>query len=195
LESLREPLEAGVITISRAGYQLSYPANFQLITAMNPCPCGHAGNAAENCHCTEQQIQRYNAKLSGPLLDRIDMHVEVPALPAELLTTGTEGVTGEASAVIKQRVINSRDQQNARQQKCNAELTVGELELYCQLDTAAQQTLTQFMQKYKISARVYHRTVKLARTIADLAGLETITIDHVREALAYRCRDRVKEYS
>jgi magnesium chelatase family protein len=195
LESLREPLEAGVITISRAGYQLAFPANFQLITAMNPCPCGHAGNAAENCHCTDQQIQRYNSKLSGPLLDRIDMHVEVPALPAELLTTGSDGQAGEASAAIKERVMQSRDRQEARQQKCNAELTVGELEWYCQLNTAAQQTLTQFMQKYKLSARVYHRTVKLARTIADLAGHETITIDDVREALVFRCRDRAKEYN
>jgi magnesium chelatase family protein len=192
LESLREPLEAGAVTISRAGYQLVYPANFQLITAMNPCPCGHAGNPVENCHCTEQQIQRYTTKLSGPLLDRIDMHVEVPALPAELLAS-SNGQLGETSAVIKERVMQSRERQYLRQQKCNAELSVSELEQHCPLNEAAQQLLTQFMQKYRVSARVYHRTIKLARTIADLAAKKTITIEHLQEALIYRCRDRAKE--
>jgi magnesium chelatase family protein len=191
LESLREPLEAGVITISRAGYQLVFPANFQLITAMNPCPCGYAGATPDNCHCTAEQIQRYIAKLSGPLLDRIDMHVEVPALPAALLTTG-DGQTGETSATIKQRVMLARQQQQRRQQKSNAELMVGEIELHCQLNTQTQQMLTQFMQKYNLSARVYHRTIKLARTIADLAFSETIALDHVQEAFIYRCMDRVK---
>ncbi|MES2218184.1 MAG: YifB family Mg chelatase-like AAA ATPase [Pseudomonadota bacterium] len=188
LESLREPLEAGVITISRAGYQMVFPANFQLITAMNPCPCGYAGTAAENCHCTAEQIQRYIAKLSGPLLDRIDMHVEVPTLPAALLATGS----GESSATIKERVMQARSQQYLRQQKCNADLLVGELELYCQLNSATQEVLTQFMQKYNLSARVYHRTVKLARTLADLAGIESICIEHLQEAFVYRCMDRIK---
>ena len=190
LESLREPLEAGMITISRAGYQVVYPANFQLVTAMNPCPCGYASQPAENCQCTEEQIQRYVAKLSGPLLDRIDMHVEVPALPAALLTVKKQA--GESSAVVKERVVQARLRQYQRQQKYNAALGVNELEQYCQLSDDSQSLLTQFMQKYNLSARVYHRIIRLARTLADLADEPKVNIEHLQEALLYRCMDRAK---
>jgi magnesium chelatase family protein len=189
LEALREPLEAGMITISRAGYQVVYPANFQLVTAMNPCPCGYATHPAENCQCTDEQIQRYVAKLSGPLLDRIDMQVEVPALPAELLTVN---IPGESSALVKQRVTQARLKQYQRQQKCNAALGVNELEQYCQLSNESQSLLTQFMQKYNLSARVYHRIIRLARTLADLAAQPTVDLEHLQEALLYRCMDRAK---
>jgi magnesium chelatase family protein len=192
LESLREPLESGVITISRAAHQVIFPAEFQLITAMNPCPCGHAGSPAGNCHCTDEQIRRYLAKLSGPLLDRIDMHVEVPALSPEMLARGSL-VASESSAVVRSRVAAARDRQLARQQKCNAALAVGEIEQNCRLDADSERLLTQVMHKFNLSARVYHRIVKVARTIADLSGRELIETADLSEALACRCLDRAKQ--
>jgi magnesium chelatase family protein len=191
LESLREPLESGVITISRAAYQTVFPAEFQLIAAMNPCPCGLAGNSRNRCDCTEQQIQRYRAKLSGPLLDRIDMQIEVPAAPPELFTQ-TSHYPEELSEVVRKRVTKARALQIDRQQKCNVALTVKELEKYCLLDCESQQLLLQLMQKYHFSARVCHRIIKLARTIADLNQSDFILNNHIREAVAYRCLDRVK---
>jgi magnesium chelatase family protein len=191
LESLREPLESGIITISRAACQTVFPAQFQLIAAMNPCPCGYAGSSAGDCHCTEEQIRRYLAKLSGPLLDRIDMHVQVPALPAEILTAGTTA-RGEASEIVRERVVAARARQMQRQQKCNAELSVSELEHACPLHPTSQDLLAEFTRKFNLSARVYHRVTRLARTIADLAESELILRDHISEALAYRCLDRTK---
>ncbi len=189
LESLREPLESGQITISRAAYQSIFPAQFQLIAAMNPCPCGFAGSPNGNCHCTREQIQRYLTKLSGPLLDRIDMQVEVPSLPPEILSMGRVD-TVEESSVIKQRVMMARQQQLKRQGKCNTTLSVSELECYCQLDEASQRVLKQVMEKFNLSARTYHRILKVARTIADLAGSDVILGEHLGETLGYRCLDR-----
>jgi magnesium chelatase family protein len=189
LESLREPLESGTITISRAAYQMVFPAQFQLMTAMNPCPCGYAGSSRGNCHCTREQIQRYLAKLSGPLLDRIDMHVEVPALPPEILASSSS-ITSENSAVVRARVITAREIQLQRQKKCNAELTVKELDQFSPLHPDSLRLLTQVMHKFNLSARVYHRIVKVARTIADLQGSECISSEHISEVLTYRCLDR-----
>jgi magnesium chelatase family protein len=189
LESLREPLESGTITISRAAYQMVFPAKFQLLAAMNPCPCGYAGSSHANCRCTEEQVTRYHTKLSGPLLDRIDMQVEVPALPPEMLAQKTQA---ESSATVKARVERARAIQLQRQQKCNADLTVSELQIHCELNTESQNLLAHFMQKYNLSARVYHRIVRLARSIADLEASLDISIEHLREAIGYRSLDRVK---
>jgi magnesium chelatase family protein len=191
LESLREPLESGVITISRAAHQVIFPAEFQLITAMNPCPCGYAGSPQGNCHCTDEQVRRYLAKLSGPLLDRIDMHVEVPALSPEVLARGIDA-KAESSVMVRERVAAARAYQSARQQKCNAELTVGEIEKNCRLDADSERLLTQVMKKFNLSARVYHRIIKVARTIADLSRRELIETADLSEALACRCLDRAK---
>lgn len=191
LESLREPLESGVVTISRAGFQTIFPAKFQLIAAMNPCPCGFAGNTKQNCRCTQEQVQRYLNKLSGPLLDRIDMQVEVPSLSPEMLSFA-EANKGEESSVVRARVSKARDYQMARQGKCNAELAASELAKNCELQADAQRLLQQVMVKFNLSARVYHRVVKVARTIADIGGCEGILTEHVSEALTYRCLDRAK---
>lgn len=191
LESLREPLESGHITISRAAFQTIFPAEFQLIAAMNPCPCGHAGSARGNCHCTHEQIQRYVAKLSGPLLDRIDMQVEVPSLPPEVLAL-VSAEQGESSEQVKTRVIAARARQSTRQGKPNAALVAGDLSQYCCLQDETQRLLNQVMQKFNLSARVYHRILKVARTIADLSQSDTILTTHVSEALTYRCLDRSK---
>lgn len=192
LESLREPLESGQVTISRAAYQSIFPAQFQLIAAMNPCPCGFFGSAKEDrCLCTEQQVQRYLAKLSGPFLDRIDMQVQVPSFPAEMLATGAKEKK-EESHIVKQRVEQARERQQKRQNKCNTELTVKELQSICDLEKSAEQLLAQVMQKYELSARVYHRLLKVAQTIADLAGSASISSMHISEALTYRCLDRTK---
>ncbi len=193
LEALREPLESGSITISRAGSSTTFPAQFQLVAAMNPCPCGYAGStsANDNCRCTHEQVQRYLAKLSGPLLDRVDMQIEVPALPSEVLVGMTDQQT-EKSSEVKARVIEARNKQICRQQKCNAEMSVKELEQACFLENNSVTLLNQVMKKFNLSARVYHRIVKVARTIADLANSDFIQVEHVSEALAYRSLDRVK---
>ena len=187
LESLREPLESGVITISRAAFQTVFPAKFQLIAAMNPCPCGYYGNENSNCRCTEEQISRYINKLSGPLLDRIDMHVNVPALPHHMLAAAHDD---ETSDTIRMRVCAARALQYARQQKCNAELSVSEIPLHCPLDAKSSRVLTEVMHKFNYSARVYHRVIRLARTLADLAASEAILLEHLQEAFVYRCLDR-----
>jgi magnesium chelatase family protein len=191
LESLREPLESGHITISRAAFQSVFPAQFQLIAAMNPCPCGFAGSPRDNCRCTSEQIQRYLGKLSGPLLDRIDMHVEVPALPSAILAKDSLEVR-ETSATIRLRVMAARERQWMRQGKCNAELTAGEIMQFCSLPKDAVNLLNQVMQKFNFSARIYHRILKIARTIADMNNEEAILLSHVSEALGYRCLDRNK---
>lgn len=189
LESLREPLESGHITISRAAFQTIFPAQFQLIAAMNPCPCGYSGSSRNNCRCTNEQIQRYMGKLSGPLLDRIDMQVEVPSLPPEVLATSV-AEPGERSEVVKARVIRSRERQLSRQGKCNAELMASELPVYCALQEDSQKLLNQVMHKFSLSARIYHRILKVARTIADLGESDVILSGHLSEALTYRSMDR-----
>ncbi|MBI3560961.1 MAG: YifB family Mg chelatase-like AAA ATPase [Gammaproteobacteria bacterium] len=188
LEVLREPLESGHITISRAARQADFPAAFQLIAAMNPCPCGYLGHPNHRCHCNEQQIQRYRARISGPLLDRIDMHVAVPPLPLHQLRHNSPA---ETSALIRERVCAAHGIQMQRQTNPNAKLTPAELELHCQIDTPSREFLDQAITRLGLSARAYHRILKVARSIADLAVSENITQTHLAEALAYRQLDRI----
>lgn len=189
LECLREPLESGHITVSRAAFQTLFPARFQLVAAMNPCPCGYAGSDVRECQCGPEQIKRYRAKISGPLLDRIDMHVEVARLPTTLLAL-TSAVPEEKSDSIRERVQAARNLQLERQGKCNAFLSVTELECYANLLSDAEQMLNQVMTKFNLSARVYHRIIKLARTLADIEAVPEVTVRHLGEALNFRCLDR-----
>ena len=188
LESLREPLESGSIRISRAGQQAQFPAQFQLVTAMNPCPCGHAGNETGNCRCTPDQIRRYRAKISGPLLDRIDMHVELAAVSYEQLEGSSPAA--ETSATAATRVTAAQQLQQRRCGKLNAQLDTKQIESYCELDQQSGQLLSRAMEKLALSARAYHRILKLARTIADLDHAAQITSQHVAEAISYRLLDR-----
>ncbi len=183
LEVLREPLESGQITISRAARQADFPAKFQLIAAMNPCPCGFAGHFNNQCRCTPDQINRYHAKLSGPLLDRIDLHVTVTALKESELMQHSNS---ESSAIIRERVTVARAQQIDRQGKPNHQLDTQEIETHCVLDMVGQTLLKQAINKLNLSARGYHRILKVARTIADCDNTEAIQSQHIAEALQYR---------
>jgi magnesium chelatase family protein len=186
LEVLREPLETGCIMISRAARQAEYPARFQLIAAMNPCPCGYLGDPSGRCRCTAEQVRRYRGKLSGPLLDRIDLHVEVPRLHFREL----EGAPGESSASVRQRVTRARAVQLRRAGTLNSRLDGGQLEAACPLKPADRELLHQAMQRLHLSARAYHRILRIARTIADLGAASTIETVHLGEALGYRLLDR-----
>ncbi|MDF1581859.1 MAG: YifB family Mg chelatase-like AAA ATPase [Methyloprofundus sp.] len=189
LEVLREPLETGHITISRATRQADFPARFLLISAMNPCPCGYLGDPSGRCRCTSEQVARYRAKISGPLLDRIDMHLEVPRVSHEVLRKGSaEGE--QSSAVIRARVIKARALAVARSGKANSLLTAKEVKQICTLSEQGHQLLEQAMNSFGLSHRAYHRILKLARTIADLAGSKNIEIPHLSEAIGYRKLDR-----
>lgn len=189
LEVLREPLETGRITISRANRQADFPARFQLIAAMNPCPCGFLGDASGRCHCTSEQVLRYRTRVSGPLLDRIDMHLEVPRISHEVLRKGSpEGE--ESSATIRQRVVKARNKAVARSGKANAALSAKEVKQLCVLSEPSHVLLEQAMDKFGLSHRAYHRILKVSRTIADLAKSETIEITHLSEAISYRKLDR-----
>lgn len=183
LEVLREPLESGHITISRAARQADFPAQFQLIAAMNPCPCGYQGHHNNKCRCTPDQVARYRAKISGPLLDRIDLHIEVPALKENELTAQAGG---EASALIRQRVELARAKQMERQGKANDLLGSKEIEQFCVADEAGLALLKQAISKLNLSARAYHRILKVARSIADLANEANIKPAHIAEAIQYR---------
>lgn len=185
LEALREPLEAGCITISRAAHQAEFPAQFQLIAAMNPCPCGQAGNPHAYCRCTAEQIQRYQARISGPLLDRIDLLVHVPPLPTAQLTQQHAGDSEDSNSVLA-RVKQARAQQLQRQNKLNQQLTGNELTQHAELTESTQQFLEQASAKLNLSARGYHRVLRVARTIADLAKTAQISTLHLSEALSYR---------
>jgi magnesium chelatase family protein len=181
LEALREPLENGHIRVSRAGRRAEFPARFQLVAAMNPCPCGFLGE--KRCRCTAEQIARYRGKLSGPLLDRIDLMIEVPAVAeAELLSRSA----GEPSAQVRQRVVAARARQMDRQGKTNAGLSPDEVDRHCLPDCQGAQMLKQAMQRLQLSARAYHRVLKVARTVADLAGAAHVGGAHVAEAIHYR---------
>lgn len=186
LEALREPLESGHIRISRAARQTDFPARFQLVAAMNPCPCGHLGNPMRNCRCTPDQVQRYRNKLSGPLLDRIDLHVEVPALPPDTLLNAT---AGERTEVVRQRVLEARHRAERRQGSANQTLQGDALERHALLSAAAEKLLRKAATSLGWSARATHRAMRVARTIADLADSPAIEAPHVAEAMQYRRSD------
>lgn len=189
LEVLREPLESGRITISRAARQAEFPARFQLVAAMNPCPCGYLGHSNGRCHCTGEQVQRYRSRVSGPLMDRIDMHVEVPNVPQAVLRA-SPNEQGENSAVVRQRVEVARTKQTARSNKPNAVLKNREVQQHCGISDDDSKLLEQAIDRLGLSARAYHRILKVARTIADLAGEKDIATPHLTEAIAYRRLDR-----
>ncbi len=189
LDVLREPLETGQITISRAARQADFPARFQLIAAMNPCPQGYNCDGKDLCQCTREQQQKYRSKISAPLLDRIDMHIEVPQVPREVLQSQS---SSESSQQIRQRVLKAYNKQMQRHGKINAELTNKELEESCKLQTEEQQLMDQAMEKLKLSARAYHRILKLSRTIADLDDADQINSQHLSEAISYRSLDRLQ---
>ncbi len=183
LEALREPLEAGRITVSRAAQRADFPARFQLVAAMNPCPCGYLGHANGRCRCTPDQVARYRARLSGPLLDRIDLLIEVPDVPEEELQRRDRA---EPSAAVRARVEAARARQIGRQGCANAALGPAGVDEFCAPDAAAMQLLRQAVARLGLSARAYHRVLRLARSVADLAGADAIAGAHVAEAIQYR---------
>lgn len=183
LEALREPLETGTVTVSRARQRAEFPARFQLIAAMNPCPCGHSGNPNGRCRCSPDQVARYRGRLSGPLLDRMDIVIEVPLLDhAEMLGRPA----GEPSAVVRERVAGAWARQRERQGEPNSRLAPGRVDTLCAPDSAGQGLLDQAIRRLNLSARGYHRILKVARTIADLAGAECVGAAHLAEAIQYR---------
>lgn len=183
LEVLRQPLESKEVIISRATRQITFPANFQLIAAMNPCPCGYAFDGSNRCKCTPDMVNRYRGRLSGPLLDRIDLHIEVPALPATDLQTKT---AGESSSVIRERVMQAIKLQRKRQGHQNAGLSPQGLDQYAVLGANEQNIIRMAQTRLGLSARAYHRVLRVARTIADLASSDIISSNHLTEALSYR---------
>jgi magnesium chelatase family protein len=192
LEVLRQPLEDGQVTIARASSTLTFPARFVLVAALNPCPCGHAGDINHSCTCTPLQIKRYEEKLSGPLLDRIDIHLQVPAVPFQQVASTTEG---ENSRAIKNRVVRAREIQKQRFQGrkgiySNSQMNSRDMKKFCSLDKTSLYLLERGMAQLGLSARAYHRILKIARTIADLAGKKDIASEHIAEAIQYRRLDR-----
>ena len=197
LEVMRQPIEDKIVTISRAQGSLTFPANFQLVAAMNPCPCGYYGDPIRSCTCSMSTVTKYQKRISGPLLDRIDIHIEVPRVEYEKLS---DGRLGEPSEAIQARVEAARQIQRQRfgangsnsegslenEMACNADMRVAEVRKYCQLDDTGRSLMRSAMSQLQLSARAYHRILKLARTIADLAGSEIIQPQHLAVALQYR---------
>jgi len=186
LESLREPLESGRVSIARAARQSQFPARFQLVAAMNPCPCGHCGDRSGRCRCTPERIARYRGRISGPLADRIDIKLEVPP-PREAELIAPTG--GESSAAIRGRVERARQLQLARQGKPNALLGTREIDRHCATDREGDQLLRHALARLLMSARAYHRVLRVARSIADLAEKSGIAAEHIAEAIQYRRLD------
>jgi magnesium chelatase family protein len=183
---LREPMESGHIVISRAARQSTFPAQFQMVAAMNPCPCGYAGDPRQRCHCTPDQILRYRSRISGPLLDRIDICVEVPPVPISDLSGPRTG-KDEDSATVRARVLKARRQSLMRAGRPNAEITTSELERDCALGSAERRWFEAALERLGLSARAYHRVLRVARTIADLdGGVTLLEQQHLAEALQYR---------
>ena len=190
LGALRQPLEDGFVTVSRASGALTFPAKFMLIAAANPCPCGFLGDTSKECVCTLGQISRYEKKISGPILDRIDLHVFCPSLHSDKLTGGADG---ESSSFIRKRVQKARKIQTNRFKKekiaSNGEMSVRQIKQYCNLGTESLDLLKAAISQMKLSARGYHRIIKAARTIADLEGSKDIKPNHIAEAIQYRVID------
>jgi magnesium chelatase family protein len=195
LEVMRQPLEDGKVTISRALTSITYPSRFMLVAAMNPCPCGYFSDPKHDCNCTPPQIQRYMSKISGPLLDRIDIYIEVPPLSYQELSQKT---ASETSASIRQRVDRARFVQQKRFARsrihCNAQMSTRQIRRYCSVDSGSHRLLEQAINKLGLSARAYTRILKVARTIADLEGSEQICTDYISEAIQYRSLDRQPRY-
>jgi magnesium chelatase family protein len=194
LEALRQPLEDGVVTVTRAAGTITFPARFVLLASQNPCPCGYKDDPQHRCICTPHQISRYQKRVSGPLLDRIDLHVEVPAVKYDELTSGVDK-SAKTSTEVRQNVQAARERQQKRLKSvgltCNAAMTARHLKKFCELGKEEHQFMRQAVRQMRLSARGYHRVLKVSRTVADLDGADLISVNHLAEALQFRPTEEV----